>query len=234
MQDADDFLKRIFSASKLNLEFDDVLTKVTLLNEFYSTNIKGSKEHILFSKEICSNCESKKLDDKIQKGDISAINAIVEISENSVNKRLLSFVTKYCHIHNPEKFPVYDSYVVGMLKLFWLKNNSFSTNVSDLTDVNSFKSAMDEFIQFSSPKYGCSMSYKQADIFLWSFGKFIVNYGNIKSFQSKTDKNMLYGSNITNDIETALNYLPKNLSYSNEIALELNALLELCKENVRK
>jgi len=142
-----------------------VLLKCSTLNDFYGTNIYGVypvAKHIIASK----------IDERLRHGDPQLVNDIA--SGHGIRRaggkeiRLFSFATKYCSHHNPEAYPIYDSYVEQLL-LYFRKQDSFADFRNfDLRDFPLFKQTILEFRAF----YGLEQfSVKQIDQYLWQLGK---------------------------------------------------------------
>jgi hypothetical protein len=90
-------------------------TKVKLLNLFYSTGIQAVNkmtENILGIKDI---------DARLKEGDLSLIPEIAVLKLNDGERFNYSFATKYCALHQPAKFPIYDSIVAMTFISFFEK-----------------------------------------------------------------------------------------------------------------
>lgn len=101
-----------------NIEIKEILIKVSSLNNLYSTNIFSPydvAEHI---------SKIPNIDDRLQKGDSSLVREIANVKIGGKDKTFYSFATKYCSFHNPDAYPIYDSYIEKVL-CYFQKNNSF-------------------------------------------------------------------------------------------------------------
>lgn len=151
-----------------NTNITDILLKATTLNVFYSTNIFSIfpvAEHIL----------SLDIDDRLNIGDETLVDDIKKITINNKQKQFYSFATKYCSHHNPEAFPIYDSFVDKVLCYFRDIDEFTKFKNKDLKNYVRFKSILCDFQNF----YGLQRySFKELDKFLWQFGKeyFPKNY----------------------------------------------------------
>lgn len=160
--------KLFFNLAPANTDISDVLIKAATLNDFYSTNIFSIfpvAKHIL----------SLNIDDRLHLGDETLVEDIKNVVINNKKLKLYSFATKYCSHHNPEDFPIYDTYVDKVL-CFFRNLHGFSTfKNKELKNYAKFKSILLDFQNF----YGLqSYSLKELDKFLWQFGKeyFPKNY----------------------------------------------------------
>jgi len=145
-----------------NTDIDDVLIKVCSLNDFYSTNI--------FSPfNVAKHIVNLDIDSSLDRNDIDIVNKIARV--NMPGGKLInfySFATKYCSHHDPEMYPIYDSYVQRVL-MYFKKQDKFANFKSiDLKDFSQFKSIIEQFREF----YGLNdFSLKDIDRYLWQFGK---------------------------------------------------------------
>lgn len=145
-----------------NTDISDVLLKSATLNDFYSTNIftiYPVAKHIISVKNI---------DERLKNGDVALIDDIKTITINGKTKHFYSFASKYCSHHNPNDFPIYDSYVEKVL-IHFNKTHRFSNfNKSDLKDYAKFKSVLLDFQAYFELQ---TVNLKQIDQYLWLLGK---------------------------------------------------------------
>ena len=158
---------KIYSA---NNDLDDVLIKVCVLNDFYSTNI--------FSPfTVAKHIIDLKIDEKLLKEDLEIVNKIALVKVNGGKiKNFYSFATKYCSHHNPVAYPIYDSYVEKML-IYCKKKDKFDIfNNEELRSYARFKEILLNFRKYYNLE---SFNLKQIDKYLWQAGKeyFPKNYG---------------------------------------------------------
>lgn len=153
--------KLFFELAPSNTNISDILLKSATLNDFYSTNIFSIfpvAKHIL----------SLNIDDRLKEGDETLVDDMKNIVINNKNMKLYSFATKYCSHHNPEHFPIYDSFVDKVLRYFRDIDGFFKFKNEDLKNYKTFKSILNDFqIFYGLQKY----SFKELDKFLWQFGK---------------------------------------------------------------
>lgn len=85
-------------------------------------------------------------------------------------KNFYSFATKYCHHHNSDAYPIYDSFVLYMLKKLHKEEDLFTKDkMNALDDFTVFKSCIDTLAD--SWKLPSSCLYLKLDKYLWSEGK---------------------------------------------------------------
>ena len=152
-----------------NKAIEQILLKVSALNDFYSTNIYDTysvAKHIL-------NCD---IDQELASGNGQLVNVIapVRIKDKTIN--FYSFASKYCSHHKPESYPIYDHYVVKMLMFFKKKDKYDRFIKEDLKNYPRFMQSIEKFREYYSLN---SFTLRQIDIYLWLAGKehFPKNYG---------------------------------------------------------
>lgn len=155
-----------------NTNILDILLKATTLNDFYSTNIFSIfpvAQHIL----------SLNIDERLNAGDETLVDELKKVVINNKSKQFYSFATKYCSHHNPEDFPIYDSFVDKVLCYFREVDGFSKFENNELKNYMKFKCVLRDFQIF----YGLQRySFKELDKFLWQFGKnyFQKDYKNKK------------------------------------------------------
>ena len=143
-----------------NTKIEDILLKVSTLNDFYNTRILDTytvSKHIL-------NC---KIDEGLWRGDIGLVNKIarVKIGEKTIN--FYSFASKYCSHHEPETYPIYDRYVDEMLWYFKKKDKFSEFKRYELKEYKRFSEIVNAFKRH----YGLESCLRKIDIYLWLTGK---------------------------------------------------------------
>ena len=161
--------KLFFQTYPLNTDINDVLIKVSALNDFYSTNIFS-----VFS--VAKHIVNMQIDERLAQKDELLVNEIALVKmENGKTKNFYSFATKYCSNHKPLDYPIYDSYIEKVLKYFRDIDCFFNFNNEELRDFSSFKKILFQFQQFYNLE---TYNLKEIDRYLWLFGKdvFPPNY----------------------------------------------------------
>jgi len=145
-----------------NMKLEDVLIKVSSLNDFYSTNIFDSHR-------VAKHIVDLKIDSAIRNQCTLIVNqiALVKMSNGKI-KNFYSFATKYCSHHFPNDYPIYDSYIHKMLNAYKKRDHFARSKNDNLRDYPAFKEIMIEFRSY----YGLhNFSLKKIDQFLWQAGK---------------------------------------------------------------
>ncbi len=141
-----------------NDDIESILLKVSVLNDFYSTNIFDTftvAKHIL----------SLNIDSRLKSGDLILVNDIARVPKV---RKFYSFASKYCSHHNPDKFPIYDSYVDKMLRHYRKVDKFNKFKNEDLKSYPKFIKSIEALREFYNVN---SYSLRQLDIFLWLVGK---------------------------------------------------------------
>ena len=163
---ADQAITKLFQAFPANVHLEDILLKISVLNDLYSTNILGT---FAMAKHI----QKLKIDDALEKGDPYIVNKIAighNIRSSKTNKELnfYSFATKYCNWHNLEHYAIYDSFVEKILLAYKRADKFTNFTKLELKDFPIFKRVIQDFIGF----YGLNgHNLKEIDKFLWMYGK---------------------------------------------------------------
>lgn len=155
-----------------NTNLSEVLIKCSTLNDFYGTNIFSIYP-------IAQHIINLAIDSQLARSDLLLVNEIATGHgiKSKVGKELylFSFATKYCSHHNPEAYPIYDSYVEQLL-LYFRNTDGFSDFTKDeLRNYPVFKQVILDFRSVYSLE---SFTLKQIDQYLWQLGKeaFPKNY----------------------------------------------------------
>ena len=181
-------LKKAFSEPS-NKDLEVVLTKVTLLNAFYSTQLPNNKiesdKDRKYSVDILSMAKhiqsctgfDKFLYSSDREKQLEAYNYIAfgnsDYKDKEKNSSAESFASKYCSWHRPDEFPIMDSYSRGML--YGIVNQE-KIDVDNLTK-NSLKkyeifcSVFCIVKNYINKKTGQNYTTKDFDKYLWKYGK---------------------------------------------------------------
>lgn len=163
---ADHAILKLFKAFPSNDDLGNVLLKISVLNDMYSTNILGTFK-------MAEHVYALKLDNELKKGLPEVVHKIAKghgIKNRKTNKELnfYSFATKYCSWHNLEEYAIYDSFVEKVLMAYKKQDNFSNFKKDELKDFRKFKEVIYQFSGF----YGLTNhSLKNIDKFLWYFGK---------------------------------------------------------------
>lgn len=121
-----------------NKDLADILLKVTTLNQFYSTNIFSIYP-------VAEHIKALDIDMRLKAGDESLVDDIRMVEFNGKKKSLYSFASKYCSHHNPDIYPIYDSYVDVVLRYFRDTDGFTSFRTKELKNYKRFKEILLKF-----------------------------------------------------------------------------------------
>lgn len=153
--------KLFFHTYPLNTKIEDILIKVSSLNDFYSTNIYSVfpvAKHIL----------DLNIDKRLNENDVTLVNELAKVEISGKRKNFYSFASKYCSHHNPTEYPIYDSYVDKILNYFKKKDKFAKFKKNDLKDYKVFKEILIKFKKFYDID---EYNLKDIDRYLWQLGK---------------------------------------------------------------
>lgn len=144
-----------------NADITDILLKTAALNDFYSTSIFSVYT-------VAMHILSLHIDDRLIAGDLSLVEEIQRVDIQGKLRRFYSFATKYCSHHQPEIYPIYDSYVDRVLCHFRDTERFAVFTKADLKVYQRFVDVLNSFQQY----YGLGgYSIKELDRYLWQVGK---------------------------------------------------------------
>lgn len=156
-------LEKLFNRTyPQNTEIEDVLIKVSSLNDFYSTNI--------FSPfTVAKHIVALNIDSRLANSDVTLVNDIARVKMDNGNViNFYSFATKYCSHHKPYDYPIYDSYVDKILRYYRNEDRFYNFKTLELKEFPVFKDILIAFRSF----YGLEeYTLKDIDRYLWQLGK---------------------------------------------------------------
>ena len=161
---ADQAIIKLFQKFPENKILEDILLKISVINDMYSTNIFGTfiiAEHIL----------GLGIDKDLVRGDPALVHKIATghgiLAKNS-ERNFYSFATKYCNWHNKEAYPIYDSFVAKILIAYRDEFEFSHFDDIDLKDYVRFKEIINDL---RKAYHLTEFNLKEIDKFLWIYGK---------------------------------------------------------------
>lgn len=154
-------------------DFAELMTRVTLLNQFYSTaisDIRSVVNHIL---------EISNVEERLVAGDIHVVAEIAEVKHRGKVWHHNSFASKFANFHNPDAFPIMDRLVLDLFcrlrrKGFFQINTKFSHD-GLRKDYAKYVEVYREFIMLSGMDKltynGQPLNDKAVDNYLWASRK---------------------------------------------------------------
>lgn len=155
-------LDKLFGLCPKNSDIKDVLLKSTVLNIFYSTQIRDIKP-------VAKKIVGMNIDHRLAEGDLTLVDDFGKVRRGDGKEvGIYSFATKYCSHHKPDVYPIYDSFVDTMLCYFQRRDKFYSFKPQQLLSYSLFYEVMVAFREY----YGLTKySFKLVDKYLWLLGK---------------------------------------------------------------
>lgn len=179
---ADKAINNLFAKFPENKILEDILLKISVINDLYSTNIFGTFN-------MARHIQQLDIDRGLQLGNSDVVTTITTghgIRSKKTDKEInfYSFATKYCNWHNKDSYPIYDSFVDKVLTAYRDKDKFSKFEDIELKNFKRFKEIIADFKNYYSLT---QHNLKEIDKFLWIYGKTIFpnNYGRTQ----KTKKN---------------------------------------------
>jgi hypothetical protein len=157
---ADPAMRAVFAACRSNSDDGCVIAKVAVLNALYATRIMNIYP-------VVNRILELDVDARLAAGDEKVVNEIAWVKLGKKKRMLLSFASKYCHWHEPERFQIFDSRVEAMLLKYRRRFGFAKFRNWELRDYPSFSRVINDFRAFFGLK---DFSRKEIDKFLWVEG----------------------------------------------------------------
>lgn len=163
---ADQAIINLFKSFSGNCRLEDVLLKISVINDLYSTNILGTYK-------MAKHIQKLQIDNAIKAGDPTIVNKIalghgICSKKKNTEINFYSFATKYCAWHNPDCYAIFDRFVEKVL-IKYRDQDKFSVFKNcDLRDYNCFMRIISDL----KTHYKINdVTLKDIDKFLWIYGK---------------------------------------------------------------
>ncbi len=105
---ADQAITKLFGLIPNNEELEDILLKLSVINNLYSTQIFATFE-------MAQHIKRLRIDPELSKHSTEIVNRIADFSVSGKRRYCFSFATKYCNWHNQEHYPIIDSFVAKLI-----------------------------------------------------------------------------------------------------------------------
>jgi hypothetical protein len=160
-------IKRFVTSNPANTSEDVVDGKVRMLNGYYSTRVPRKTKNMV--KNIVSISD---IDSSLRNGNTNIVHLIAKTDKN-----YFSFATKFCALHEPDQYPIYDNFVwslfiyLGKQGFFSEQTYSLFKNIKQSPGgYADYKIIYNEFIKKTGMGCYCK-SYRQVDAYLWGIIK---------------------------------------------------------------
>ncbi len=142
---------------KTSVESNDFPAVLTKINSVYHTRLK-----------VTAIASATTFDDVRN----MSIDEFVDLCKRQTGVNAYSFATKLFSFIDGTKYPIMDSYVATLLE-YYLTKKGIAVAKTDWGNYGEFKKAYAKFVD----NYGLTgLTYKQLDIFFWTYGKVIHKY----------------------------------------------------------
>lgn len=154
-------VRAVFKAFPHNKSEAHIRLKAAVLNDVYSTNIVDTGH-------ISRHIVGLRIDRRLRRHDHRLVNDIADVPRSGGPRRAYSFASKYCALHEPNGFAIYDSFVDRLLWEYQRRDKFSEFKRKDLKDYPVFMTILDDFRQH----YGLGrFALRKLDKFLWLYGK---------------------------------------------------------------
>lgn len=174
-------IRQFVEKNRGNSNLSIVATKVVLINSLYYTQIFAPLQ---VARHIHRLAMKNSLDKLISDGDARAIDLITYVKIAKKKKRFFSFASKYCHFHNPNKYPLIDSYVTNLLKKINGKEKRFDIDDEDFGKYEKFRQA----VVTLRKKARLTYDFDKIDKYLWIYGQAISNNWRVVKNRNKLNR----------------------------------------------
>jgi hypothetical protein len=152
------------------------LPKVIIINSFYATQIYDTEK-------VARHILTIDADRRLASGDLSLVNDIrhghgIRTKRTGKEIDFYSFATKYVALHEPTKFPIFDSLVMRLVTALNGKLEFCPRfDQTDLRDYQRYASVIGALLEFSGLE---SYKYKRFDQGLWIYAKYLYQRTSLK------------------------------------------------------
>lgn len=155
-------VNRVFRDYPENGCLVEILIKVCVLNDFYSTNI-------LSAFKMAQHIFDLKIDGRLAAKDLTVVNdiALLDVGNGKI-RNFYSFATKYCCHQNQDVYPIYDSYVARLLDYYAKIDRFDAFKPQDLRNYPRYCEVLRNFRTYYKLE---EISLRELDAYLWRLGK---------------------------------------------------------------
>ena len=146
-----------------NIEASHILLKVLALNQLYSTRI-----NYIDVDPLARHIAGLGIDTLLDQGSPRAVDLIFVCPPLP---KYYSFATKFCSLHNPSAFPIYDHYVDECL---WLYKKQDGFAVFHRQDLYIYERFVEIVTAFRNHYELSRFTFREIDKFLWRTGNSIL------------------------------------------------------------
>lgn len=158
---ADQAIIKLFRLIPHNKDLEDILLKLSVINNLYSTRI-------LATFELARHIQRLNIDPELAVHSTEIVNRIADFSVSGKRIYVFSFATKYCNWHDQEHYPILDSFVEKLIIAYRNRDEFAIFEKKELQNYTRFKEILEIFRQhYRLTAFG----FKKLDKYLWLYGK---------------------------------------------------------------
>ena len=166
----------VFAKNPSNNKEEDIRIKISAINDDMEIrqlpDINDMIAHIL----------KLNIDDRLQRGDLTLVEDIANISANGKAYHFLHFASVYCNFHRPDIYPIYSDQHFGFYREY-IKDNNLKHDPDKLDTYAVFSAALDAFITRLGVKG--KMNYLHIRKFGWLYFDHVVKESMVEEVKSK-------------------------------------------------
>lgn len=155
----------LFAANPSNKDAETIRMKVSSVND------EEFRLHIS-PDEMVNHILKLKIDDRLNKGDLSVVEDIANIHTEGKKYNLIHFASAYCNFHQPFLFPIYSEQHFDFYKQY-IKNYNLPLDPNKLNTYPVFCAALNDLVERLGVKG--KMNYLQIRKFGWLYAEKVVN-----------------------------------------------------------
>jgi len=157
-------LAQLFKEFPNNERIEDIILKVTVVNNMYKTNV-------LATYKMAEHIKLLDIDEKLRSKCPEVVEDIANLNAGGIERRHYSFATKYCHNHDRENYPIYDKYVDKMLWEYHNKKKEDGFCRFHRDELKNYKRLKEVLNAFREYYKLTQFNFKEIDNFLWGYGR---------------------------------------------------------------
>jgi hypothetical protein len=150
----------LFAKNPLNTHADEVKTKLSALKD------DPELKQISSLDDMVNHIINLKIDDRLQRGDLSLVDDIANITISGKPYHFLHFASAYCNLHRPDVYPIYSEQHFNFYKEY-IKVNNLKLDPDKLNTYPVFAAALDDLLTRTGVKG--NMNYLHIRKFGWLY-----------------------------------------------------------------
>lgn len=162
----DSALRTLFATMPHNTDVGEIAVKLAALNGLYATNI-------LAVVQVATHIANLGIDARLAEPAIDAdlVEEIATVTIKGKVRRNYSFATKYCALHRPDLYPIYDSLVDRVLNTLLRQGETFDSFVPGERWQTDYAIWYRSITKFRTHYELHEFSVRDIDKYLWTLAK---------------------------------------------------------------